>query len=160
MDTKTIAQKLRELSLSASSSCICVSSSEVGPVLSGWQTDHGCRAEFIRDRSCVTMKQVEKKASTGCVRKTTPSKYKSTSQYQRNVTDKYHFQHHDSIYMFALEYRSVNTSAYRQMNGTEYRAVMAERKGGCCCHQCPLAQALPDMMQQSMAMMMKQTQYV
>ena len=167
MDATAIGQKLRELSLSASSSCICVFSSEVGPVLSGWQTGNGCRAELLRDRGCVTMKQVGKKASTGCVRKSTPSKYKNTSQPHRNVTDKYHFRHHDSIYMFALEYRAVNTSAYRHLNGTEYRPLMAERKGECCCHQCPLVQTLPDMvqqstsmMQQSTAIMMKQTQYV
>ena len=160
MDATDIGQKLRELSLSTSSSCICVSSSEVCPVLSGWRTGNGSRAELLRDGGCVTMKQVEKRASTSCVRKTTSSKYKSGSQHHRNVTDKYHFRHHDSIYMFALEYRAVNASAYRQMNGTEYRALVAERKGECCCHQCPLVQTLPDMMQQSTTMMMKQTQYV
>lgn len=157
VDAKAICQKLRDLSLSASPSCICVCTSEVGPALTGWRVG-GCHAGLHnRDRSCVAMKQVEKRTSTGNVRKS--PKYKNIFQLHRNFSDKYHFRHHDSIQMFALEYRAVNTSAYRQMNGAEYRALMSERKEECCCHQYPLVQVLPDMVQQSTAVM-KQTQYV
>lgn len=161
VDTKAIGQKLRELSLSASPSCICVSSSEISPDLAGWQArNSGWHPDLPnQDRNCITMKKVEKRASTGYVRKATPSKYKSIFQLHRNFSDKYHFRHHDSLHMFALEYRAVNASAYRQMNRAEYRELVSERNEECCCHQCPLVQLLPDMVQQNTAVM-KQTQCV
>ena len=157
----TICQKLRELSLSASSSCTCVSTSENSADFGGWQTCVGGYHPDLPDqgKTCITMKQVEKRANTGLPRKARPSKYMSIYQLHKNVSDKYQFRHHDRIEMFALEYRAANASPYRQMSRAEERAHMSERNADCCCHQCPLVQVLPDMVQQSTAVM-RQTQYV
>lgn len=158
---KDICQKLRELSLSASSSCICVSASESVPDLGGWQTCVGGYHPDLLDqgKNCISMKQVEKRANTAQLKKARPPKYTSIYQLHKNVSDKYQFRHHDRMQMFALEYRAANATPYRHMNRADDRAHMSARNGECCCHQCPLVQVLPDMVQQSTAVM-KQTQYV
>ena len=156
-----VCQKLRELSLRASSSCVCVSATESSPELGGWQTCFGdCRAHLPNQgKNCITMNQVEKRSNTGKLRKARPPKYMNLHQLHKNFSDKYQFYHHDRIEMYALEYRAASASPYRQMSKMDDRTRVSERTGECCCHKCPLVQVLPDMVQQSTAVM-RQTQYV